>query len=120
MSDQEAQYLELCKSRIEDKLQWGPVAQWHNEEFEDLSKGILEKSDVSLSHTTLKRLWGRVKYEHLPTTTTLNALAIFLGYENWRGFRQFNVSKIRVSKTPRLKMKELFASFVIVSCQLAF
>ncbi len=106
MSVDEAHFLELCKTQIENKLQWGPVAHWHNEEFEDLSADILDKTGISLSHTTLKRLWGRVKYDHLPTTTTLNALASYLGYENWRGFKQSSDPKKSRRTDPASKAKK--------------
>ena len=40
-----------------------------------------------LSSTTLKRVWGKLKYESVPNTNTLNTLAAFIGYENWVEFR---------------------------------
>ncbi|MEP7374324.1 MAG: hypothetical protein ABI675_13090 [Chitinophagaceae bacterium] len=47
---------------------------------------IEDKTSVVLSITTLKRLWGKVKYGHSPTLTTLNTLARFLDYNDWRSF----------------------------------
>jgi hypothetical protein len=40
-----------------------------------------------LSVTTLKRLWGKLKYTNVPTATTLNTLAKFAGYQDWRTFK---------------------------------
>ena len=45
---------------------------------------------VVLSYVTLKRIWGKVKYDSLPNTHTLDTLVQFLGYENWRDFRSQN------------------------------
>ena len=45
-----------------------------------------------LSHVTLKRVWGKVKYESLPSTHTLDTLVQYLGYESWRDFRSQNCS----------------------------
>jgi hypothetical protein len=58
------------------------------QEFETLSEQIREKTGIYLSVTTLKRLWGKVKYESKPTITTLNALAKFMDFESWRDFRK--------------------------------
>jgi len=83
-------YLDKCKQLIEQSLNWGASAQWTNEDFENLSDEIEEKTQVRLSVSTLKRIWGRVKYDSSPTAATLNALAKFIGYENWRQFIQKN------------------------------
>src|ERR1700761_1740274 len=70
----------------EEKTGWGDSSQWSNQDFLQLSEHIREKTGVMISHVTLKRIWGKVKYESLPNTHTLNTLVQFLGYENWRDF----------------------------------
>jgi hypothetical protein len=75
-----------CRQLVEDSLQWGESAQWTRQDFANLSDRIYEKTHVRLSVSTLKRIWGKVRYESSPTTATLNALAQFVGYENWRSF----------------------------------
>ena len=82
--------LEQCKRLIETTLSWGEPASWSNEDFEDLSERIFQKTSVRLSVSTLKRIWGKVKYDHTPTTATLNALARFAGFTGWRDFQQQN------------------------------
>jgi hypothetical protein len=84
--DKEKHYLETCRQRIEDKVGWGPGNEWQNQDFEALSKRIFKETKVSLSVSTLKRVWGKVRYEGNPNTATLNALAQFVGYEDWRTF----------------------------------
>lgn len=79
--------IQLCRKRIEDSLQWGSSAQWTSEDFEQLSDKIFERTQVRLSVTTLKRIWGKVKYDSSPNVVTLNALAKYMGYESWRNFR---------------------------------
>ncbi len=79
---------EECKRLIEQKLGWGSSAEWTNRDFDMLSDQIFDVTGVNLSQTTLKRIWGKVKYDSAPTVTTLNALAHFLGFEHWREFRQ--------------------------------
>src|SRR5580658_2762948 len=71
---------------FEEKTGWGDSEQWSNQDFLQLSDMIREQTGVMISHVTLKRIWGKVKYESLPNTHTLNTLVQFLGYENWRDF----------------------------------
>jgi len=86
--EKEKQLLRLCCRQIEETLNWGDSETWSNDDFEHLSQKIFDKTRVQLSISTLKRIWGKVRYENSPTTATLNALAGFLGYESWREFRQ--------------------------------
>ena len=88
--EKEKQFLLLCRRQIELMLNWGDSSIWSNDDFEQLSGKIFDKTRVQLSISTLKRIWGKVRYENFPTTGTLNALAGFLDYESWRDFRQKN------------------------------
>ncbi|HEY4335524.1 MAG TPA: hypothetical protein VGM89_06490 [Puia sp.] len=72
--------------RFEEQTGWGDSTAWGNQDFLQLSDLIRDKTGVTLSHVTLKRVWGKVKYESLPNTHTLNTLVQFLGYDNWRDF----------------------------------
>ena len=76
----------------ESNTGWGDSDEWTNQDFVILSEKIQERTGVALSHVTLKRVWGKVKYDSLPTTHTLDTLVQFLGYENWRDFRSQNGS----------------------------
>ncbi|MEL6669280.1 MAG: hypothetical protein AAFP08_09950 [Bacteroidota bacterium] len=78
--------LEICRLQIEDALSWGPVDEWTSADFELLSQQIHSQTGTLLSPTTLKRLWGRVRYRSSPSTATLDTLAKFLGYPHWQAF----------------------------------
>ena len=78
---------------MEAHLQWGESSVWNNYDFEKLSEQITEKTSVSLSVSTLKRIFGKVSYKSEPSMTTLNALAQFLDYEDWRDFLVKNPEK---------------------------
>ncbi len=80
--------LERCKTMIQQQLGWEASATWTNSDFLKLSEIIHDKTSVRLSSATLKRLWGKVRYENKPTITTLNTLAQYLGYEDLRAFKQ--------------------------------
>jgi len=88
--EKEKQLLLLCRRLIEQSLNWGDSSIWGNDDFEQLSEKIFDKTRVQLSVSTLKRIWGKVRYENFPTAGTLNALAGFLDYDSWRDFRQKN------------------------------
>ena len=82
--------LHICITQIEEKLGWGPSSQWASQDFDMLSEKIFDSTKEQVSATTLKRVWGRVTYKSAPSTHTLNTLAVFLGYENWREYVQEN------------------------------
>ena len=83
----DTEYLQLCIRLIERKLNWRPAEEWRNYEFTELSEKILDATNVNLSATTLKRVFGKLKYESLPSSATLNALVAFLGYTSWMDFK---------------------------------
>ncbi|MBA4054448.1 MAG: hypothetical protein C0490_07040, partial [Marivirga sp.] len=105
--DLEAQdtLIQKCLSRIEELLGRGKSEDWSTQDFEALSQRIMEKTHVQLSVITLKRIWGRIRYESKPTATTLNTLAQFVGFENWGAFKQHhNRPEITVA-TPSIEIK---------------
>jgi hypothetical protein len=91
--DADDHLLQECKRLIEKKIGWENSESWTNHDFQTLSDKIQEETGVNLSIATLKRIWGKVKYDSKPTITTLNTLAKFLGFESWREFRQKNVAQ---------------------------
>lgn len=81
-----AQHITICRQQIEQKLGRGKSETWQNQDFEKLSEQILLETGQVLSLSTLKRIWGKVKYNSRPNVTTLDVLAQFVGYEHWRAF----------------------------------
>jgi hypothetical protein len=78
--------LETCKRTIETRLGWGSTELWTNQDYEKLSLRILDETGVHLSAATLKRIWGKLRYDSKPSTTTLDTLAKFAGHGSWRQF----------------------------------
>ncbi|HTI93586.1 MAG TPA: hypothetical protein VL727_23470 [Puia sp.] len=97
--DQDAA-IEQCRALIGRSLGWGDAAYWTNEDFNTLSDFIFDKTNVRLSVSTLKRVWGRVKYDSSPTMATLNALARYAGFEGWRHFLQTPASPTTAPPKP--------------------
>lgn len=85
MTDQ-YQNIKICRQYIESKLGWGQSDSWQNQDFENLSEKIFQETGQVLSISTLKRIWGKVKYDGRPNIATLDVLAQFAGFENWRAF----------------------------------
>jgi len=73
---------------IETKLEWGEGTNWSNKDFETLSEQIFKQTQQQLSVTTLKRIWGRAKRIANPSVASLDILANFAGFENWRTFQK--------------------------------
>jgi hypothetical protein len=88
MNDSEQYYLARILKQIECTVNRGDSGNWTTYDFEKLSEAIYERTEVRLSVTTLKRIFGRLKYENAPTLSTLNALAQFAGFVDWQDFKQ--------------------------------
>jgi hypothetical protein len=96
--------LKLLLNRIEMQLEWGPSINWQGKDFERLNQLIFDKTKVSLSASTLRRLWGKVDYKHQPSGTTLDTLSKFAGYSDWRSFnKQFHNSPETSTATSTLQ-----------------
>ena len=78
--------IEALLSAIEEELAWGISSQWSSYDFEKLAELIFERTKVAISSNTLKRVWGRIKYDSKPSALTLNTLSQFAGYNDFREF----------------------------------
>ena len=95
------------KKMFEEKTGWGNCEEWTNQDFLQLSELIRDQTGITISHVTLKRVWGKVKYDSLPNTHTLNTLAQFLGYDNWRDLAAKNppAPEIPAAKIPTVHIR---------------
>ena len=98
-------HLDKCIKEIEAKLGWGNGAQWTHQDFLNLSEQIEEETGEPLSYITLKRIWGKVAYNSLPNSNTLNTLAHFLGYDSWRGFLHCHRQEVKPGQTVKPSRK---------------
>lgn len=90
MEFSEQEYLELCKTKIEEKYHAGiGGGKMRQRDFEYLIDLIEDKSGIKLSVSTLKRLW-RDGNNHNPHPSTLDALVSLLGYKDWLDFKLKN------------------------------
>ncbi|MFK7813351.1 MAG: hypothetical protein AB8B59_12735 [Maribacter sp.] len=69
---------------------------------------------MKLSANTLKRVWGRLNYASDPSTTTLNTLAQYLGFDDWRNYITREENNKKPSNPIRLKKTYLIAIPIII------
>ena len=120
----QSELFHYLKESIQNQLEWGETSTWSTVDFEKLSGKVQERTGVMLSISTLKRIFGRVDYQSAPSLTTLNTLSQFIGYEDWRAFRntysqkrptKMDVPKEAVSEsfeTARKKTGHLFFKII--------
>ena len=84
----EESFIIKWRKLTEEKLGWGDPAGWTDYDFERLSELVFEQTKTRLSVSTLKRIWGKVRYESTPNMATLNIMASFSGFADWRAFKQ--------------------------------
>lgn len=86
----EQDFLEVCKTKIEEKYHLGNGDQrLKQRDFEYLINLIEETSGTNLSISTLKRLWRETSGQN-PHPATLDALVSILGYKDWLEFKVDN------------------------------
>jgi hypothetical protein len=119
MSNNTEQYhLSKVLERIEAIFDRGPAGKWTTYDFEKLSDAIFGRTQVRLSVTTLKRISGKLKYDSAPTLTTLNALAQFAGYADWKDFElkidrpPVGEAPVTLENKPKRKSKRLVVGLI--------
>lgn len=92
MEHSEKEYITRCKRLIEEKFHFGNGnGEMRQRDFEYLADNIEEKSGITLSLSTLKRLWKN-DYDKTPHPSTLQALVSILGYKDWHEFKLRNTN----------------------------
>jgi two-component system sensor histidine kinase VicK len=103
-----------------------------------ISLSLIKKTDIRLSETTIKRLYGFAESKFKPSLFTLNALAIYCGYNSWEAFKnlqpdeQLNIREavdiftdpltlvLMQAGMPTIIIKANAPDFTILSCNDAF
>ena len=94
----EKDYISRCKHEIEK--QFNLPEDLIERDFEYLHEVLLEQTQTDISTSTLRRIWSD-KYQSIPQTKTLDALARLLGHAGWHAFKQ----EATANKPPRLNLK---------------
>jgi hypothetical protein len=116
----ERDYIQLCTKEIEKLLALNPENEnIKTRDFEYLSEVIRQKSGITLSVSTLKRLWKR-SFSQIPQPATLNALATVLDYKDWQEFKQKNVIADKKTSLQIPFKKILLPVFLIFLAAISF
>ncbi|MBX2870555.1 MAG: hypothetical protein KTR30_00590 [Saprospiraceae bacterium] len=107
MGNHNLAYLNHCKKRIEAELGWSHASQdWKQRDYLNLIALVESKTGISLSLSTIKRLWHQ-DYDGTPHPTTLDALARFLDYEDWLSFQENERSKLEARSESTQQLDQL-------------
>ncbi len=88
MENNQIPYITRCKRLIEDKLAWSIESKnWKQRDYLNLISILENKTGISLSLSTVKRIWSE-NYSGTPHPATLDTLAKFLDHENWLSFQE--------------------------------
>ncbi len=80
-------------------------------DFYSLTRTIYQNLKVSISLSTLKRLWGYVSYTSRPRLTTLNILSRYVGYRDFCAFcealQKEDITQSEFLSSPHIEVAEL-------------
>jgi hypothetical protein len=83
-------HLEICCRYVGEKYGKPLISTWTNGDYIRLSSILSHKTDVQISPSTLKRIFGKLKTteRYYPQKATRDALADFAGFTDWEAFVQ--------------------------------
>lgn len=94
--------LNLLLEKVALKFGYSDPEKWQDGLFGQLSEKIEKETKFLISKNTLKRLFGKIKTsdQYNPQIDTRNALAIYVGYEDWNKFRMQFQSEFNLENDP--------------------
>ena len=111
MNHSDEYYIKLCIKQIEKKFSFEQDDGSLQRNLELLSKKINEQTGITISLSTLKRIW-KSDFKQRPQTVTLNALAAVLHFSDWQNFKDINRNKLR--RVPPQKRNIIFSLFFVM------
>lgn len=112
--------LDRCKRDIIEKYSGNREFVLKHSDYLTLAGEIYNASRILLSLSTLRRLFDE-NYSGSPKISTLNALAIYLGYDNWKEYYKENkggkygIGKAKNKLSPRKKAL-IFIIILVLPC----
>ncbi|WP_316817108.1 hypothetical protein [Pedobacter nyackensis] len=101
------QQLDICCQKIAGLIGEKQISEWTNSDYINLSRLLSRKTKIRLSESTLKRIFGKSKTSerYYPQKATRDALAQFIGYENWDKFEFRDTDQVEL-QVPNIKTRE--------------
>ncbi|NCI46581.1 hypothetical protein [Sediminibacterium soli] len=102
-------HLELCCRYVGEKYGNPAIATWTNRDYIKLSGILARITDVQISPSTLKRIFGKLKTpeRYYPQKATRDALAFFAGFKSWETFVEKNHRPVKQKKEPEPVLNEI-------------
>lgn len=100
----EQEWVQLCMAELCKKAGFADCHNLVQRDLEFVCDSIESKTGVLISLSTIKRLLNG-QFTRQPQIATLNAIALFLDYENWQDFK-LNKIREKNTKTPNEKVIE--------------
>lgn len=88
----------LCMSELCKSAGFADTSQLVQRDLEFLCDSIDAKTGVLISLSTMRRLMNG-QFARLPQVATLNAMATYIGYQNWQDFKCKNIA-VDIPSTP--------------------
>lgn len=85
-SPKTSEYYKELQELIAQKEGYGPIEDWKHSQFVKLSEHIEQTTGDKVSVSTLKRLFGKVKYKGKANISTYDTLSRYVDYDNWSHF----------------------------------
>jgi hypothetical protein len=83
----ERDWVKICMAELCRKAGFADCHNLVQRDLEFVSESIEAKTGVLISLSTIKRLLNG-QFSRQPQVATLNAISVFLGYQNWQDFKQ--------------------------------
>ena len=99
---EEKNRIQFCLNLVAKKATKLSEADWTDQTFIELSEILDKETGVLIGRTVLKRLYGKLRTseDYRPQKEVRNALARYVGFENWNDFTSFYDSQ-DVSSQPQ-------------------
>lgn len=115
--------VKLCMEELCRKAGFADCRNMVQRDLEFICESIESKTGVLISLSTIRRLFNG-QFSRQPQIATLNAIAMFLGYQNWQDVKKnYNAKQTsnHLNKTERkLPNKFVDARFIILCCVVVF
>ncbi len=101
-------HLEICCRFVGEKYGNPAITTWTNGDYIKLSSILSRHTDVQISHSTLKRIFGKLKTteRYYPQKATRDALAHYAGYTDWETFVQKHPRPVKAEVPKQQKAEQ--------------
>ncbi|MFI5132390.1 MAG: hypothetical protein ACHQFX_20475 [Chitinophagales bacterium] len=126
----ERELVKMCMAELCTKAGFADCSNLVQRELEFICDSIESKTGVLISLSTIKRLFNG-QFSRQPQIATLNAISMFLGYQNWQHYKQSKTHELGSPGSTNTVFKEeirsgrhirksLFTRYVLVTAISAF